>query len=809
MGNTLKTRRAWLGGKRDAAQDRFFREALSDGWSMDGTAEAWDACWYTGMPAPEVFDALAPGKTINHIPGNNTLTVKSRLFQTLSSARQRLTEQEGASSNAVTSMDFFPDTYLMPQDYHRLIADAHANPHWRWIRKPRNSARGKGIQVIRDLGSVPLGERWMVQRYLDSPHVFDGHKYVLRLYVLISSVLPLRAYLFEEGSVKLASARYDLNDLGNVYSHLTNPDINATNTESDSPVVFLSHATYREWLRAQGHDDEALFARLRELVTLTIAAARETMLQRTQAIDADTTGCYELLGLDCLVDSDLKPWILECNLSPSLEVCAAPEDGGDVEEHMKRRLVADMVRLLGIDQPDDPSSEVPTQQQLIETAERERSRAGGYIPLIPSCQPATYLRCFPLPRAEDLVLADWAAGQHVERPTTRAERTAEIISEDSLFLYSADTGALHVPNETAAWLWLKAADGHDGDTVADELLAVRRQSGESVSRDSAWQQRREVWQLFADWAVAGMLRQRPGHGPLPSRTRTPATRSRRCAVSTTSRLTINLDGVACNVILPTGPVSEFVGNALESLTGPVADAPTLTVLAARSGFTIASDDAVVREELTLGALPKALLRECITRLVNERDDCLLGGIVVPLPASDRNGPPQAVLMTGDLAVSPAVQLGEAMGTGHLGGFWLPGSADALIRPLALPLSLAREESGDSGAGDGLSWAGVGAERFTRPAHALAGHGYAVTLVLHVVSEETQTSAPVFRDALTALLAVSIAPQGRPPSAEAASRLSAWLMQRQLKRVSPHAVAAMLSRDAPRTGETGQSRTSSR
>ena len=48
----------------------------------------------------------------------------------------------------------------------------------------------------------------------------------MRIYVVVTSVRPLKIYLYKEGIVRFSSEKYDTNTIGNVYSHLTNSSIN-------------------------------------------------------------------------------------------------------------------------------------------------------------------------------------------------------------------------------------------------------------------------------------------------------------------------------------------------------------------------------------------------------------------------------------------------------------------------------------------------------------------------------------------------------------------------------------------------------
>jgi hypothetical protein len=55
-----------------------------------------------------------------------------------------------------------------------------------------------------------------------------------------------------------------------------------------------------------------------------------------------TSTCFELLGFDVLLDENLKPWLLEVNMSPSMNT----DTPLDVE--IKTKLLVDFFNLVGL-----------------------------------------------------------------------------------------------------------------------------------------------------------------------------------------------------------------------------------------------------------------------------------------------------------------------------------------------------------------------------------------------------------------------------------------------------------------------------
>lgn len=662
----MSKRKYWTGDKRAPAQDKFFAGALDPDLWTPGDETDWDACWQTGMPKRNVFRSMRAGQWINHIPGNHALTVKSRLHETLEAARAR------APQELQDRFNFFPRSYLMPDDYHALQRDAFAEPERRWIFKPKSLSRGRGIFVADDAALAPNDEKMLAQAYLNRPHLYDGRKYVLRCYLAIMSAEPLRVYLYKEGFVKLASEPFRDDDFDNLYAHLTNPDVNALNETVEDSVVFHSFAAYRDWLRAQGADPKPLFKALRDIGVIISIAARDALRARLAAMRAYAPGCCELIGMDCMIDADLKPWLLECNLSPSLGVCAAPETGGLVEEEIKRNVVADFVAMAGLNDPDRIVPDPDDIRALVSQSEREGAAAGGYERIYPGADARAYFPFFPAPRYADIALAEAVAAGASAGYAFAANSVGEFAFDDKVALHDGTSAEIMTPSSAGAYIWLRAAGGDAPAEIASDLAAI---AGDDKASDGA---AKTVWDTLADWGAAGFLRAEGMNAPpsLPARdTFAPA--------GWALEETIDFAGAPYRIRLAAPELAPRVGPLLVPMRrdGPAPVNPIeIQVLRERAGYAIAIGASLAKTSLRLAEVAFALAA------VLKSDAAARLGAPLLNASLWRMGEASVLL-----ASSPRTHwdaLGALMaeaGAAHLvAGAVLLGEAPGTARPLALP-----------------------------------------------------------------------------------------------------------------------------
>ena len=251
------------------------REAASGlGYALvddqEDAATPWNCFWWdVGVGIDKVM-ALRAHQRINHWPGMSCLHTKTGLAATLRPMQRVF----GAAYDHV-----HPRTWLLPEemgDFSRTLADedaaaaaaaaerdeeaaaaaaaasaaaaaggvsggaeapfaavaaaaaSAAKRHQRrvFIIKPAASCQGRGIHLARTLEDLQDPRAASIaQEYEARPFLVEGLKFDLRIYVLLSSVDPLRLWLFDEGLCRFATTPYASprgSNLKNVTQHLTN-----------------------------------------------------------------------------------------------------------------------------------------------------------------------------------------------------------------------------------------------------------------------------------------------------------------------------------------------------------------------------------------------------------------------------------------------------------------------------------------------------------------------------------------------------------------------------------------------------------
>ena len=89
-------------------------------------------------------------------------------------------------------------------------------PDKSWICKPASSSQGKGIFITQDINEIPQRTPMVVSEYVNKPLLIDGYKFDLRVYVALTSINPLRLYIYEDGLARFATQKYNLSKNGDL-----------------------------------------------------------------------------------------------------------------------------------------------------------------------------------------------------------------------------------------------------------------------------------------------------------------------------------------------------------------------------------------------------------------------------------------------------------------------------------------------------------------------------------------------------------------------------------------------------------------
>ena len=116
---------------------------------------------------------LKAHQKVNHYPGTGYLTNKVDL--------------------ATTRNKYIPIAFELPKQYDDFILYSKTHPNAEFVQK-HNQHRHIQVRKVGDINRTDSGS--FIQEFVNNPLLVDGHKFDIGVYTVITSVNPLRVYIY-------------------------------------------------------------------------------------------------------------------------------------------------------------------------------------------------------------------------------------------------------------------------------------------------------------------------------------------------------------------------------------------------------------------------------------------------------------------------------------------------------------------------------------------------------------------------------------------------------------------------------------
>lgn len=278
-----------------------------------------------------LLKTLKPFQLINHIPNEFAMANKGRLAENL------YKYDRSQAGGVFGANDLVQETYCLylPDERERFFAQLpkHESKDDLWILKRCDSSEGYGIYVLWQFDELRKfyeraakpkdGEQYapyVIQRYIKNPLLLSGRKSEIRVYWLVASLDPLLVLMYREGTVRLNTMPFKLDEFDNPLIHVTNVAQQKAHPDRDPSAVLKW--SFKEWeryliedrrLAPKGFVEQQLKPQVKQMLSFVVRAAAPALLEGLP----ERGLCFGLYGADIILDETLHPWLTEVQEGPA------------------------------------------------------------------------------------------------------------------------------------------------------------------------------------------------------------------------------------------------------------------------------------------------------------------------------------------------------------------------------------------------------------------------------------------------------------------------------------------------------------
>ncbi|RHY15422.1 hypothetical protein DYB36_010766 [Aphanomyces astaci] len=342
-------------------------------------ADEFDLLWSVTSLSPAQLGKLSHRHKVNQLPGHDLVVSPAKRYG-------RYITLQG--DHGRYEFNFMPPEFYFPRHkgafvkafeamrgMARFSDRVNADPHFkrRWLvtkTAPSADPSTAAVTILTDpaqLEATPDQQLRIV--HVVEPMLFSGHKAHVGVFVVVSSIDPLRIYIYHNVLLRMSVQKYpaaldssspresfEVSDtswlppweVDDLKAHYT--ELPSTQSEGTSHLkVLLRH------LEHVGVDVAKFHKNVYSNVVKTIAASRGHFAKQARQASSQPSidSFFQLFRFDMEIDDFGKPWVVSVEAQPSLE----PQHfGSGSTGGLFSALTTDLIRLVGVLAPRDKTS---------------------------------------------------------------------------------------------------------------------------------------------------------------------------------------------------------------------------------------------------------------------------------------------------------------------------------------------------------------------------------------------------------------------------------------------------------------------
>ncbi|XP_061386678.1 probable tubulin polyglutamylase ttll-15 [Musca vetustissima] len=408
------------------------------GYSRVNLENNWNLLWahdYPFIKMPQRMKSLQKHQVVNHFPGCGFITNKVDL--------------------STSELPFLPRAFRLPSQKEDFLAYSRANPSALFVEK-HNEHRHI---VIRPPEEIDLNSNnSFVQEYIQNPFLVDGHKFDIGVYVVITSVNPLRIYMYSGDILfRYCPVQYHPFDAANIDKYVVGDDYLPTWQVPSLKKYFSQfggsmRSAFDAYVRDQQMDPSTIWQQVEDIIRRTILSKERDIVNILRSYK--TQNFFDLMRFDLIVDQNLKVFLMEANMSPNLSSAHFKPNSILYEQ-----ILYNVLNLVGIGSPikqtedcrsNAPNEMITTEQNLSTNLNECAARGCDRSCNKPGCD-----LCLPCLRGSEYEMLYRAHREHLHRGSMKRLFPPPFLRPDTIVIENEVQNMTKLNSWMTRWFYHK------------------------------------------------------------------------------------------------------------------------------------------------------------------------------------------------------------------------------------------------------------------------------------------------------------------------------------------------------------------